>query len=312
MGRHASRREFLGRSAALAVAVGAGIGAAPAAIPIIDSHQHLWDLSKFRLPWLAAGQPLAHDFLMDAYLKDAEGLGVVKTVYVEVDVAPDQHRAEADYVVDLCRRKDGPLAGAVIGGRPASDGFADDLAYYKDKPEIKGMRQVLHGGTPPGTCLDPKFIRGIRLLGESGLSFDLCLRPAELPDATRLVDACPGTSFILDHCGNPKLKDKDLSAWRDDIARMAERENVACKVSGLTATFTPGSWTAEDIAPAVDRVLSAFGPDRVLFGGDWPVCNLASTLRGWTDALREVVRSRPEAEQRKLFHDNALRVYRLA
>lgn len=334
--RHMDRRQFLGRAIATALATGSGapgaglaLGrgatapgddpsgaqatkAAGGAVPIIDTHQHLWDLSRFRLAWLQGNTSLARSFLMDDYLQAAEGLGVVKTVYMEVDVEPAQQRAEADYVLDLCRRRVGPLAGAVISGRPISDGFREEMDRYKDEPAIKGLRQVLHGGTPPGYCLDPKFIRGIRLLGERGLSFDLCMRPAELGDGARLVDACPGTSFILDHCGNPSVRAKDLSAWRADIARLAERKNVACKVSGIVASAAPGAWTPGDLAPVVNHVLSAFGPDRVVFGGDWPVCTRAATLRQWVEALREVVRDRPEAERRKLFHDNALRVYRLA
>jgi L-fuconolactonase len=337
MVRRTERRRFLGQAIAMTVAAGTGGGvegralgqgptapcAEPAATeasqeakestPIIDTHQHLWDLTRLHLPWLKDSKTLARSFVMDDYLKAAEGLGVVKSVYMEVDVEPAQHRAEADYVIDLCRRRVGPLVGAVIGGRPASDGFLDDIVRYKDEPTIKGVRQVLHGaGTPPGYCLDPKFIRGIRLLGERGLSFDLCMRSGELRDATRLVDACPGTSFILDHCGNPSVRAKDLATWRSDISRLAERKNVVGKVSGIVASAAPGPWTPDDLAPIVNHVLSAFGPDRVVFGGDWPVCTLAATLRQWVEALREIVRDRGEVEREKLFSQNALRVYRLA
>lgn len=337
MGAETERRRFLGQAIALTVAAGSGIrgegqafGQEPAApreepagakssketdgmLPIIDTHQHLWDLARFRLPWLKDATTLARSFLMDDYLKAAEGLGVVKSVYMEVDVDPAQHQAEADYVIDLSRRRVGTMVGAVIGGRPSSDGFANDLARYKDEPTVKGMRQVLHGATTPkGYCLDPKFIRGIRLLGERGLSFDLCMRAPELPDAAALVDACPDTSFILDHCGNPSVRAKDLTTWRADIARLAERKNLVCKVSGIVASAAPDPWTVDDLAPIVNHVLSSFGPDRVVFGGDWPVCTLAATLRQWVEALRQIVHERSEAERRKLFHDNALRVYRLA
>ncbi|WP_406697853.1 amidohydrolase family protein [Singulisphaera sp. Ch08] len=336
MTRQTERRRFLGQTIALAVAAGSGaqgvgraFGQEPDApcneaaaeasgetkgmIPIIDTHQHLWDLTRFRLPWLTADSPLAKSFLMDDYLKAVEGLGVVKSVYMEVDVEPAQHKAEADYVIDLCRRHVGPMVGAVIGGRPVSDGFAADLDRYKDEPAIKGIRQVLHGGsTPRGYCLDPKFIRGIRLLGERGLSFDLCMRSGELSDGAQLIDACPGTSFILDHCGNPSVREKDLAAWRADISRLAERKNLVCKVSGIVASAAPDPWTSDDLAPIVNHVLSAFGPDRVIFGGDWPVCTLAATPRQWVEALRTIVQARSEVERRKLFHDNALRVYRLA
>jgi predicted TIM-barrel fold metal-dependent hydrolase len=177
---------------------------------------------------------------------------------------------------------------------------------------VKGVRQVLHGpGTPAGYCLDKAFIQGIRLLGELGMSFDLCMRPAELPDAAKLVDACPATRFILDHCGNANVQAKDRGQWQRDMADLAKRKNLVCKVSGIVASAKPGAWTADDLAPIVNHTLACFGPDRVVFGGDWPVCTLAASLAQWVEALRTIVRDRSAEEQRKLFHDNALRVYRL-
>jgi L-fuconolactonase len=321
------RRRFLGSAAALA-ACGTRIGGltGPASpdgalagpdegegpIPIVDTHVHLWDLGRFRLPWLEGGGPLARDYLPDDFILAAEGLEIARAVYMEVDVDPTQHEAEADHVVDLCRRGVGPLVAAVVGGRPASEGFEAYLDRFRDAPEVKGVRQVLHGGgTPPGTCLAPEFVRGIRLLGDRGLSFDLCMRPGELRDAARLVDECPGTSFILDHCGNPSVREADLSSWRDDLSRLAERENLCCKVSGIVASAAPGPWSPEDLAPVINHVLDRFGPDRVVFGGDWPVCTLAASLRDWVEALKVVVRDRGASDRKKLFHDNALRTYRL-
>jgi L-fuconolactonase len=310
------RRRFLRQTAALTVA--AGLPAAsrsdePARMPIVDTHQHLWDLSRFRLPWLKGAPKLDRSFLMEDYRRATEGLDVVASVYMEVDVEPSQQAAEADYVLDLIRRGDSPMVGAVISGRPEADGFGAYLARYKSQAAIKGLRRVLHAAdTPRGHCLDKRFVAGIRLLGRMGWSFDLCMRPAELGDAVKLVDACPDTAFILDHCGNANVRAKDHSGWRADIGRLAERKNVVCKVSGIVASAAPGPWTAEDLAPIVDHVLDRFGPDRVVFGGDWPVCTLAATYRQWVEALRQIVASRPLAERKKLFHDNAVRVYRLS
>ena len=158
---------------------------------------------------------------------------------------------------------------------------------------------MLHAAeTPPGHCLDKRFIEGIRLLGKLGLSFDLCMRAAELGDAAKLIDACPDTSFILDHCGNASVRTKDLSGWKADIGRIAERKNVVCKVSGIVASAAPGPWTANDLAPIVNHVLDQFGPDRVVFGGDWPVCTLAATYRQWVEALRQIVADRPQPSRR--------------
>ncbi|MEO6810280.1 MAG: amidohydrolase family protein [Isosphaeraceae bacterium] len=324
------RRQFLTRTAAT---FAAGFGAstaleyvlgddetatsAPAVKnmnPIIDTHQHLWDLSMFQLPWLKGNPTLNRSFLMSDYLKATEGLNIVKTVYMEVDVEPSQQGKEAAYVLALIRKGEGPMAGAVISGRPNSDGFQEYMTRFKDVPAIKGVRQVLHSAaTPQGYALDEWFLRGVRLLGDLDKSFDICMRPGELGDAVKLVDACPGTRFVLDHCGNANVRSKDRSVWRDGLAKVAERSNVvACKVSGIVASAAPDPWTADDLAPIVNHVLDRFGPDRVVFGGDWPVCTLAATYRQWFDALTTIVSNRAAADQKKLFHDNAQRIYRLA
>ena len=320
-----TRRRFLTRTAALAGATAAAgrsvpvLGQSPPnpegnrdMIPIVDTHQHLWDLSIFRLPWQKENPKLARSFVMRDYLEATAGLNVVKSIYMEVDVEPSQQPAEADHVLAICRRGGTPMVAAVISGRPASDGFPDYITRYRESPEIKGVRQVLHGpGTPPGTCLDEAFVRGVRLLGELGLSFDLCMRSAELPDAAKLIDACRDTRFILDHCGNASVRARDLSTWRADIAGVARRKNVVCKVSGIVASAAPDPWTADDLAPIVNHVLDRFGPDRVVFGGDWPVCTLAATYRQWVEALKSIVADRSEPDRRKLFHDNAVAFYGL-
>jgi predicted TIM-barrel fold metal-dependent hydrolase len=309
------------RRAFLATATAAALAAEDAAFfPILDTHQHLWDLDRFRLPWLKKVPALAKSYRPDDYRAATAELGkiaglparVVKAVYMEVDVDPTQQVAEADYVLGLCRRADTPTAAAVISGRPASADFADYLDHFKGSAYLKGVRQVLHvDETPPGYCLEKDFIRGIRLLGERGLSFDLCMRAKELPDAAKLIDACPGTRFILDHCGNADVQAKDHSQWEKDIAAVAKRKNVVGKVSGIVASAKPGQWTADELAPIVKHTLEVFGPDRVMFGGDWPVCTPAASYRQWVEALASIVAARPVAEQRKLFHDNAARFYGL-
>ncbi len=280
-------------------------------LPIIDTHQHLWDLSTFHLPWLDGGGPLAKSHTMSDYLREAGGLNIVKTVYMEVDVEAGQKTAEADYVLDLCRRDDNPMAAAVIGGRPASDEFADYVRRFADNPYIKGVRQVLHGGTPRGYCLEEPFVRGVRLLGELGLRFDLCLRTDELSDGATLADRCPDTRFVLDHCGNGNVQAKDRSEWQRGMEEIAQRPNVVCKVSGIVASAAPGVWTADDLAPLIHYTAEVFGKDRIFFGGDWPVCTRAATLGQWVDALKTVVADWPEKDQRKLLHDNAARFYGL-
>jgi L-fuconolactonase len=287
-----------------------------AAVPIVDTHQHLWDLAKFRLPWLADAPPLNKPHVMADYLKATEGLNVVKSIYMEVDVEPGQRVEEAKYISDICRRGDSPTVAAVVSGSPALPDFKDYLKRFKGSRHIKGVRSLLiREATPPGYCVRKEFIQGVRLLGEQGMSFDICIRPGELGDAAKLAAACPGTRFILDHCGNAKVcwaaDAPERRQWQRGIAEVALRKNVVCKISGIVASAKPGEWTAADLAPYVKHCIAEFGWDRVMFGSDWPVCTLAATCRQWVEALQEIVRAEPADNHRKLFHDNAAWFYRL-
>jgi L-fuconolactonase len=311
-----SRRRFISAAVGV-VAVPATLRATPVSLPdsmpLVDTHVHFWDLARFRLPWLAGAKSLDRSFTLDDYRAAAKDLNVVKAVYMEVGLDPAQELQEAEYIVGLIRNGGTPLVAAVVSGRPGTGDFAAHVRTVTRYPEIRGLRRILHGpSTPRGTCLEPNFIRHIRLIGEVGLSFDLCMRPDELPDAAKLVAACPSTQFILDHCGNPSVRSKDLTTWRADLAHLAELPNIACKISGIVASAAPSPWTPDDLAPIVNHVLDTFGLDRVVFGGDWPVCTLAATLRQWADALRTIVAEHPEVQVRKLLHDNAHHVYRLS
>ncbi|MDB5307593.1 MAG: Amidohydrolase [Gemmataceae bacterium] len=321
-----NRREFLSTAAAAAAAPALAREPKdkpvtnPNQLPIVDTHQHLWDLSKFKLAWFDPDTPdgkiLGHNFTPKEYAEATTGLNVVKAVYMEVDVVPEQQQKEADYIVELCASGKTPTCAAVVSGRPNADGFEKYVKPFKGSKYVKGIRQVLHvKETPKGYCLDPKFVTGIKLLGELGLSFDLCGRPAELPDHVKLVDQCPGTRFVLDHCGNAKLTHTpaEREQWKKDMAEIAKRKNVVGKVSGFIASAPGrGKWTLDDLAPVINHTLDVFGPDRAMFGGDWPVCLLGvEKYADWATALMTVVKDRPEEQQKKLFHDNAVKFYGL-
>jgi predicted TIM-barrel fold metal-dependent hydrolase len=332
-----TRRQFSVQIAAAATAaasaatvlprpVSGGTAQVNADIPLIDCHQHLWDLAKFKLSWIKPGTVLARSYVTQDYLAAIEGTGIRQAVYMEVDVDPSQQQAEAEHLIEICKSGKAPTIGAVVSGRPAAEGFAKYVTQFKGSPYIKGIRQVLHGGgTPAGYCLEENFVRGIKLLGELGLSFDLCLRPKELADGARLAETCPGTRFIVDHCGNADPKaffksgearlkdaapDHDADAWRRDIEKLAGQKNVICKISGIIARV-PKQWSADDLAPIVNHCLDSFGPARVVFGSDWPVCLNGAPLREWVSALKQIVASRPAAEQRQLLNENAKQFYRL-
>src|SRR5437870_988589 len=161
-----NRRDFLATS----LTASASLGLAeehPTMLPIVDTHQHLWDLKKFRLPWIKPESPLNRSFVPEDYRKAIDGLNVVKSVYMEVDLDPAQQQQEADYVVELCESGKSPTVAAVVSGRPNSPAFKAYVTPLKDSKYVKGIRQVLHvDSTPAGYCLSGEFIAGVRLLGE--------------------------------------------------------------------------------------------------------------------------------------------------
>lgn len=331
-----TRREFVRQASVSTLAI-AALSAEPVwatddedkPLPIVDTHQHLWDLTKIRPPWLKRETKLHRSHVMEDYLAATKGLNVVKAVYMEVAVAPEDKGAEAEYIVELCRQTDNPTVAAVIGGEPGLDGFRDYITRFKGSPYVKGVRHIPPGGKGDEFLyLKQQFIDDVRLLGELGMRFDLCMPSQRLPEAAGVVDQCPDTRFILDHCGNADPKafwDDDRRAqnasagrpshdpdqWRRGIVELAKRENVVCKISGIVTRAPQDTWNASDLAPIINHCLDTFGPDRVMFASDWPVCTRVATLREWVLALKEVVKDRSEEERRKLFADNAVRFYEL-
>ncbi len=326
-----NRRKFLAAAAGAAGATLSAISGAtarlPAAqetavardvLPIIDTHVHLWDLSKLHLPWMSLpkGKPLAHNYLLKDYDAATAGANVVKTIYMEVACDPRQHAVEAEYVINLCRQPGSRMAGAVIGGSMQSERFADYIKEYAQNPYVKGVRMVLHDpDRPKGMCLERQFVENVHLLGQLGLSFDLCMRAAEMMDAVRLIDKCPQTRFVIDHCGNWDSQSTDAKArneWEQAMLRAGALPNVVCKISGIVATARPGHWKPADLAPTINFCLDTFGPHRVLFGGDWPVCTAVATWKEWLAELQSIVAGRSREFQKRLFHDNAVQFYKLS
>lgn len=308
-----NRREFLSAAAA-AAALPAAAKDDPAMMPLVDCHQHLWDLSKLKLAWVKEGQPLAHSFTPKEYAEHTKGLNIVKSVYMEVDVVEEDEQKEVDYVVGLIKSKSSPTVAAVVGGRPAKgEEFRKYVAQFKGGPYVKGLRQVVHNEKdPPGVSLQKEFVAGVRHLGELGLSWDICIRPGELTDAAKLIAECPGTRFILDHCGNAPIQDaKKMEQWKKDIARVAEQKNVVGKVSGIAASARKDAPLVDQLAPAVKHTIEVFGWDRVMWASDWPVVTLGAALKDWVAAAKEIVKDQPAEKQRKLFHDNAVKFYGL-
>ena len=277
---------------------------------IVDTHQHLWDLDLFRYAWLQQLPGLNRSFRMNDYLAATNGLAIEKSVHLEADVDEPFMLEETMHLLRLADCSDNPLEGVVACGRPESKEFKTYVEKIAGHPKLRGVRRVLHT-RPDDLGQSGTFIENVCSLSGYGLSFDICVLAHQLPIAIRLVSQCPDVTFILDHCGVPQVRDKILDPWRSLIREIAKFPNVFCKISGLIAYADPNNWTAEDLRPYVDHAIECFGWDRVMFGSDWPVCTVSASYRQWVDVLLSLTRSAGEANQKKLFHDNAIRVYRL-
>ncbi len=284
-------------------------GARP--MQIVDTHQHLWDLERFRYSWLQAYPMLNRSFRMSDYMEVTKGLNVTKSVHLEADVDETFMLEETSYVLKLCDQADNPLDGIVACGRPETKRFRVYLDNIAGHSRLKGIRRVLHT-QPDDLGSKPIFIENVAALAGYRLSFDICVLARQLPTAICLVSRCPEVTFILDHCGIPQVKEKSLDPWRRHVTELSKFSNLVCKISGLVAYADPVTWTAEDLRPYIEHVIECFGWDRVMFGSDWPVCTLSASYRKWVDALCAITASAGEAQQKKLFHDNAVRIYRLA
>jgi predicted TIM-barrel fold metal-dependent hydrolase len=278
---------------------------------IVDTHQHLWDLDLFRYSWLNSLPALNRSFRMSDYLTAAEGLSVLKSVHLEADVDEPYMLRETQHLLALADQPDNPLEGIVACGRPEREDFKSYLDQIAGHPKLKGIRRVLHT-QPDDVGQGVTFIKHVAALASYGLSFDICVLARQIPIAIKLISKCPDVAFILDHCGVPQVKENNLDPWRGYIAEIAKFSNVSCKISGLVAYADPQRWTTEDLRPFVEHVVASFGWDRVLFGSDWPVCTLSASFRQWVEALQKITKSAGEINQKKLFSENAVRVYRLS
>lgn len=281
--------------------------------PIIDAHVHLWNPQRFSMPWLDSVPILKRPYELEQYREQSTGLPVEGIVYVEVDVAPHEALREAEWITRQAEQH--PLIQGIVAAVRVED--ADHLRVYLDRlvalgPRIKGVRRNLQDEALPGFCLQPAFIQGVQLLANYDLSFDICITHKQLPDIIELVRSCPQTNFILDHLGKPAIRNSDLDPWRDHISELAALPNVACKLSGMVTEADHQHWTADDLAPYITHILAAFGEERVLFGGDWPVLLLASTYAHWIQVLDEATAELSLEAKRKLWAENARRIYRLS
>lgn len=282
---------------------------------MIDTHQHLLYPDHFAYDWAKDFTALHGTWGLEEYHEASKGCDITGSIFMEVDVRADQSSDEARFFCEKAEDPANGILGVIAAARPELDGFEtylDTIAH----PKLKGIRRVLHT-QPDELSKSELFRKNIAQLSVRGLTFDLCMQQSQLGHALALAQACPETVIILDHCGVPDIagnhapQGEGFCQWRKQIQALAECRNVHGKISGLTAYAAELQRTVEGLEPYVETMLEAFSPERLVWGGDWPVVNIGSGLPAWCDLSKELLSELSEAEQAAVFTGNAQRIYSL-
>ncbi len=285
--------------------------------PIIDTHLHLWDPKRISYSWQKGNVLLNRNYRVEDYWHDSQGIDVEAMVFVEchVDDGPGvgQYIEEIDFVEDEAKRD--PRIRAIVAKAPLERGKAVEPILEEMVARIarlRGIRRIPEFEPDPRKfMLNPDFVKGLRLLKECGLHFELNVNYMQMDDALEFLKLVPDLPVILDHCGKPGVKGGHIDLFRRHIKAIAANPNVFCKLSDLPVEADWTSWTYEDLRPYIDATLEAFGIDRVIYGGDWPVCLQATSLQRWVEVLDWALAGLSEGELRMIYRENANRFYRL-
>jgi L-fuconolactonase len=274
----------------------------------IDAHQHFWVFDPVRDSWITDDMAaIQRDFLPDDLQPILQQHRLDGCVVVQSDQTP------AENVFQLANADAHDFVKGVVGWVDLqADNVAGRLDYYRQFDKLKGFRHVLQGEPDRALMLRPAFQRGIGELASRGFTYDLLILPDQLGYAAELAAAFPNQPFVVDHIAKPPIRAQEIDAWMRDIRALAAHENVYCKVSGMVTEADWQHWEPEDFRPYLDVVFAAFGPQRVLYGSDWPVCNVAGGYARAIGILEEYMRPFSAAEQALFWGDNAVRFYGLA
>ena len=263
----------------------------------IDAHQHFWKYNPVAYDWIDdAMAVIRRDFLPADFRVELNRTGLAGTVAVQAR----QSLEETHWLLELAEQYD--FIQGVVGWLP----LASADCAIPNHPKLKGVRHVVQS-EPDGFLLGPDFNRGVARLQARQLVYDLLIRDRQLPDAIQFVDRHPHQAFVLDHCAKPQIKTHVFAPWRENLCELAKRSNVYCKLSGLVTEADYQHWTEAQLRPYLDVVLEAFGPRRLMFGSDWPVCLVACDYRRWARIIAELSRD----EQDQIMGRTATEVYHL-
>jgi L-fuconolactonase len=280
--------------------------------PVIDSHIHLLDQKRFGYAWASGAPALKRDWTPDDLAACATPYRIEGFVFVEVDVDMPQYLDEADWVNGLAQ-SDKRVLGAVAC-LPLERGrrIEPEIARIAKLPIMRGVRRLIQNQPDPEFVLKLDFLDALKLLPKYNLVFDICIFHHQLPNTLEMVRRCPEVAFVLDHIAKPGIKAGLKDPWRQNVRELAALPNVTCKLSGVTTEADHKLWTREQLRPYIDHVIECFGPDRIMYGGDWPVSELAGRYGQWVETLEWASAGLSAADKRKLFRDNAIKVYRLS
>jgi L-fuconolactonase len=273
----------------------------------IDAHHHLWRYSKQEYEWIGPGmEGIARDFLPANLQAEFAACGIAGSIVVQAR----QTLAETEWLLDLAASC-GVIRG-VVGWAPiADDSFPAILEKLRTNKWLKGLRHIIQAEPDDEFILRQEFNVGIKALGGSGLVYDILIYESHLPAAIKFVDRHPNQIFVLDHIAKPRIKEQTLEPWRTNLLELARRENVYCKLSGMVTEADWAQWKVADLRPYVDPALEAFGPARLMFGSDWPVCLLASDYGKWFQTAQDLLAGLSECEKELVFGGVAARLYSL-
>jgi len=275
---------------------------------MIDSHHHLWNYSTEEYDWIPPGTPLAQDQLVAELEKATSAAGVDATVVVQAR----QVLEESDWLLSLAESTE--LIAGVVGWVPLVDGnVSEPLGRLAAHPKFKAVRHVLQGEADSYFLRDD-FHHGLSLLPDLDLRYDLLLFQRQLPVALQLVDRQPDLGIIIDHIAKPEIRRGKIDpAWKTGMSELAKRENIlGVKISGMVTEVLDDDLDEATLCGYFEQTLAFFGPDRVLFGSDWPVCLLRiDSYKSWADMVRRFVAELSPDEQNAILHNNAVRCYDL-
>ncbi len=272
----------------------------------IDAHQHFWHYTAAEFGWIDDRMDaIRRDFLPADLIPVLDETGIDATIAVQAR----QSLEETNFLLELAKAE--PRIAGVVGWAPlAESGVQPILEQIAQHPQLLGLRHVLQA--EPDTFFDREdFHAGLALLPRFSLTYDLLVIERQLPAAIRLVDRHPNQPFILDHIAKPRIAGGELGPWRSHIRDLAQRPNVSCKLSGMVTEAHYDLWTENALRPYFETVLEAFGPNRLLFGSDWPVCTVAASYGKWVGVVHNWLAPLSQAEQAAILGDNALRIYGL-